>query len=409
MVSIAILGFGVVGGGVAAVLEQNKDKIKRMCGDEVRVKYILDLRDFPDSPYGDLVVHDITPILEDPEVSIVAETMGGSHPAFEFSVAAMKAGKSVVTSNKEVVANYGVELNAAAKECGVSYLFEAAVGGGIPVIRSIRTSLAGDRISAINGIMNGTTNYIISKMKNEGSDFDAVLKEAQALGYAEKNPSADVDGIDTQRKIIILTALASDLLLAPENVYAETMTRLTGDDMAAAAKWGGTVRLVGSSRITDDGRVVAWVCPTFVPNSHPLAHVEDVYNAISVDSPVTGDVMYYGRGAGRYPTAGAVVSDIVAAASGSAAYEAPAAWQKAGDKSDAFADRSFSYYVRLATDSPSEAIEAARLAFGSVEVLADSPKGTVELITGEIKEKDAREIFEGDSLGTLLSRIRLLA
>ncbi|MCQ2423646.1 MAG: homoserine dehydrogenase [Clostridia bacterium] len=405
MISIAILGFGVVGGGVAAVLDRNAAAVSRAVGDDVRVKYILDLREFPDSPYADRVVHDYNVILDDPDVTVVAETMGGAHPAFEFSVAAMQAGKSVVTSNKEVVATYGIELCKAARDNGVFYLFEASVGGGIPLIRSIRTSLSGDVIDRIDGIMNGTTNYILTKMKNEGADFAAVLSDAQRLGYAEKNPSADVDGIDTQRKITILAALATGLLLRSEEVYAETMTGITAEDFRDASLWGGTVKLIGSFRRRENG-IAAWVSPAFVPESHPLARVDDVYNAVSVCSPVTGDVMYYGRGAGRFPTAGAVVSDIVAAASGAAEFEAAADWQPAGDKVLPFGEQAFAYYVRTAADDVSAVLENARLAFGSAEELRRGER-MVSFVTAPVRESEASAIFASGAVGRVLSRIRI--
>ena len=224
MTNIAIIGFGVVGGGITEVIRSNMDAIKRACGDEIYVKYILDLRDFPDSPYADRVIHDFDIIKNDPEVSIVCETMGGVNPAFDYSMKAMRAGKSVITSNKELVANRGVELMEEAKKNGVSYLFEASAGGGIPEIRSMRTSFAGDTISEIDGILNGTTNYILTKMKNEGTDFETALLEAKKLGYAEANPTADVDGFDAQRKIMILTAIVTNQLVSEDKVYTETMT-----------------------------------------------------------------------------------------------------------------------------------------------------------------------------------------
>ncbi len=409
MVSIAILGFGVVGGGVAEVLRKNRAEVTRAVGDEVCVRYILDLREFPDSPWGKLVVHDIARILEDPEVTVVAETMGGSHPAYEFSVACMKAGKSVVTSNKEVVANFGVELNETARDCGVHYLFEASVGGGIPLIRSFRTSLAADRIVAIDGIMNGTTNYILSRMRREGISFEEALSEAQRLGYAERNPAADIDGIDAQRKIAILTALATGLLLRPEQIHTESMAGIGTEDMAAAGRWGGAVRLLGSCRVDGDGRPTAWVCPCFVPAEHPLSGVENVYNAISVRSDVTGDLMYYGQGAGRFPTAGAVVSDIVAAADGLAEREAPADWRAAGDRAGTFEDLEFAYYIRLSRDAADAVRAEAEETFGTLRRLSGAPEDTVEWITAPAPERVAEEFFAAlRAQGWLRSRIRLL-
>ena len=303
MTNIAILGFGVVGSGIAAVIEKNALPIQRMLPDGINVKYILDKRDFPGSPLADRVVRDISVITGDPDVSVICEAMGGVHPAFEFTMAALNAGKSVVTSNKELVASFGDELMSAADKNGVKYLFEASVGGGIPEIRSMRTSLASDSILKIDGIMNGTTNYILTRMKNDGVSFDAALAEAQSLGYAESNPTADVDGIDAQRKIITL-------------------------DADAASRCGMAVKLIASYAALD-GKMSLFVCPRFVKGSNMLSHIDDVFNGIMLSTEMTGDVMFYGRGAGSYPTAAAMVSDVVAAAKNSA--ELPMKWKKAED------------------------------------------------------------------------------
>ncbi len=351
---IAIIGFGVVGGGIAAVLEENKEAICRTVGDEVALKYILDLRDFPDSPWGDKVVHTIDPIVNDPEVALVCETMGGSHPAFEYTIQLLTAGKSVVTSNKEVVANYGDKMLTCAAEHGVNYLFEASVGGGIPVIRSLLTSLAGDNITAIDGILNGTTNYILTRMRNEGSDYGAVLADAQKLGYAEKDPSADVDGIDAQRKIIILTALATGKLVPADKVYAETMRFISAEDMAGAKKCGGAVKLIGSCRVAEDGAVSLYVAPRIVPTSCQLSHIDDVYNGIAVTTPLLGDVLYYGRGAGRFPTASAVMADVCAVLSGAAMKEKRPVFTADADGVVPFDTVSFMYYVRFAAGTMTE-------------------------------------------------------
>lgn len=408
MINIAILGFGVVGGGITEVIEQNKQKLSAFVGDEIYVKKILDLRDFPDSPYNDRVVHDINEIIEDDEISVVCETMGGVNPAFDFSMALLKKKKSMVTANKELVAKRGVELTACAKENGVYYFFEPSVGGGIPEIRSMRTSLAGDTITEIDGILNGTTNYILTRMKREGVDFTSTLKDAQRLGYAEANPTADVDGLDAQRKIMILTAVATGYLCEEKDVYCETMTKLTPADIDAAKRWGGSVKLLGSSRIGDDG-VSLYVAPFFVPESSPLCFVEDVYNAVRVVSPVTGDVMYYGRGAGRMPTAGAVVEDVASILSGLGEKEKKCDWKNAPEGYvKPFCDNSFSYYVRVKTDSKSDALEAAELSFGGARELSGSPEGYVEYITDEIKEAAAREILSGSSLGEVESSIRIM-
>ncbi|MDD6095672.1 MAG: homoserine dehydrogenase [Clostridia bacterium] len=403
---IAIIGFGVVGGGITEVIEQNKAAVKRLVGDEIYVKYILDLREFPDSPYGDRVVHDVNIIADDPEISVVCETMGGVNPAFDFSMLMLKNKKSVVTSNKELVAKRGVELLSAARQAGVQYLFEASVGGGIPEIRGMRTSLAGDTVSGIDGIMNGTTNYILTRMKKDGASFDEALSEAQRLGYAEKDPTADVDGFDAQRKIMILTAVATDMMADEGDVYRETMRNITPLDMDAAARFGGTVKLLGSARIGEDSASV-FVCPFFVPSDCPLSFVDDVYNGIRVMSPVTADVMFYGRGAGRMPTAGAVVADVVSVLSGIAEKERSAKWEYAPDGYiTPFEENSFSYYLRIRTESPEECAEAVRLAFGGAEILQGSPEGFAELITDEINEKDARSLFP--SLEGLESHIRIM-
>ena len=383
MINIAILGFGVVGGGIAEVTRENGGIIKDRIGTEVNVKYILDLRDFPDSPWGDRVVHDIDVIVNDPEVSIVCEAMGGSHPALEFSLACMKAGKSVVTSNKEVVAKHGVELLTCAKENGVSYLYEAAVGGGIPALRSLRTSLACDKINAITGILNGTTNYILTAMDKNGADFDTVLKEAQKLGYAEANPSADVDGIDAMRKIIILTAIATGKLVPDSAVYAETMTKVSRADMDAAKRFGGTVKLLGRFRRGD--KLSVMVSPFFVPSDCPLSSVNDVFNGIMADCAMTGEVMYYGRGAGRYPTAAAMVSDVFSIASGASASEYPAMWE-AADASVVLpiGEESFRFYVRIKDADTAGVCDKASELLGDVTVLAGAPAGYTEFITGAV-------------------------
>lgn len=310
MKQIALLGFGVVGSGTAEVLTENQKHIAAYCKDEISIKYILDLRDFPDHPLGDRVVHDVNVILNDPEVVLVAEMMGGSHPAYEFTRAALEAGKSVVTSNKEVVANFGVELLEIARANGVSYLFEASVGGGIPIIRPMQTDLASNEILTVSGILNGTTNFILTKMKNEGAAFETVLKEAQAKGYAEANPTADVEGIDAARKISILAALAYGILPDSTTIPTEGITGITALHTAVADKLGGAVKLIGhTERI--DGKVYAEVSPYLVLSANPLSHVDDVFNGILVEANMLGRALFYGAGAGKLPTASAVVADII--------------------------------------------------------------------------------------------------
>ena len=408
MTNIAILGFGVVGSGIAEVIGKNELPVRRMTSDVINVKYILDKRDFPNSPFGDRVVKDLTVIVNDPEVKIVCEAMGGVHPAYEFTMACFAAGKSVVTSNKELVATCGVELMSAAKKHKVDYLFEASVGGGIPEIRSMRTSLAMDTIKKIDGIMNGTTNYILTRMKADGVSFEDALAEAKALGYAEANPTADVDGFDAERKIMILSAIATDKLADASQVYTETMTKVSTLDMDAASRWGGTVKLIGSYRSLGD-RMTLFVCPRFVPSSDPLAHIDDVFNGIKLSLGTTGDVMYYGRGAGSLPTASAMVADIVSIMTGAVKTELRIKWHKADeDFVVPFESLNFRYYVRCAADSKADAIENASLVLGDVEVLSGSPDGYVEFITSEIEEAKMREYLSSSALGRIESAIRVL-
>ena len=337
MLQIALLGFGVVGSGTAEVLTQNQKQVAAYCGDEVNVKYILDLREFPEHPLGNRVVHDINIILADSEVTLVAEMMGGAHPAYDFTVAALKAGKHVVTSNKEVVATFGAELLALARENHVSYLFEASVGGGIPIIRPMQTDLASNEILSVSGILNGTTNFILTKMKNEGAAFADVLKLAQQLGYAEANPAADVEGLDAARKIVILAALAFGKLLDPNKISVTGITGITEEHTALADKLGGAVKLVGHTEKID-GRVLALVSPFFVPASNPISHVDDVYNGILVDTNMLGRALFYGAGAGKLPTASAVVADILDILSGRSTDRRLPQWQVATDEDTANAD-----------------------------------------------------------------------
>ena len=310
MIHVALLGFGVVGSGTAEVLTTNKAIIEKKIGEEISIKYILDLRDFPDSPFADRIVHDFNVIVSDPEVSVVAEMMGGSHPAYDFTIACLRAGKSVVTSNKEVVANFGTELLAVAKEHGVSYLFEASVGGGIPIIRPLREDLASNNVTAISGILNGTTNYILTRMDAEGASFEDVLKDAQKLGYAEANPAADVEGLDAARKIVILAAMAFGKRINPNTILCEGITKITAADSELAKELGYAIKLIGyTTRI--DGKILAMVSPRLVSRLNPIHGVSYVNNGILVTADMVGEVMFYGPGAGKLPTASAVTGDLV--------------------------------------------------------------------------------------------------
>ncbi len=314
MLQIALLGFGTVGSGVAEVLTENRDLIRERTGLDLNVKYILDLRQFPDHPLGDRVVHDIDVILSDPEVFLVAEMMGGLHPAYDFSLAALQAGKNVVTSNKAVVAEYGPELLREAEKRGLRYLFEASVGGGIPIIRPLTEQAAGNPITEICGILNGTTNYILTEMFRHGVSFAEALAAAQKLGYAEADPSADIDGLDTCRKICILAAVAFGVLIPYEKVDTVGIRQVTLEDVREAERHGYAVKLIARALKTDGGLYLK-VEPMAVRRDNPLHAVEDVYNGILVRGTVSGDLMFFGKGAGKLPTAGAVVSDILDIAS----------------------------------------------------------------------------------------------
>ncbi|MCL2107612.1 MAG: homoserine dehydrogenase, partial [Oscillospiraceae bacterium] len=309
---LAIMGYGVVGSGVAQVLAKNHESIAaRSMQPDLHLKYILDIRDFPDDPFGHLVIRDFQVILNDPEVGIVVETMGGLRPAYDFVLACLKAGKSVVTSNKELVAAKGCELIHAAREHNVNFLFEASVGGGIPILRPLSQCLAANEINEVAGILNGTTNFILTRMIEDAMPFDAALRLAQENGYAEKDPTADVEGHDACRKICILAALAFGRHVYPEQVRTEGISGLTPEDVANAEAFGCAIKLLGRAKRLPDGRVTATVAPALVPHSCLLSCVSDVYNAIMVRGDFIGDVVFYGRGAGKLPTASAVVADVI--------------------------------------------------------------------------------------------------
>lgn len=310
MVKVAVLGYGTVGSGIVEVIKTNQDMVNKKAGDEIDVKYILDLRDFPGDPYENLVVHDVEIILNDPEVLVIAEAMGGVEPAYTFTKRALSAGKSVCTSNKELVAKHGAELIELARANKCNYMFEASVGGGIPIIRPLNQSLTADEIDEITGILNGTTNYMLTKMDTSGADYDAVLKEAQDKGYAERHPEADVEGYDACRKIAILTSLAYGMQVDYEDIHTEGITHITETDFKYAKAMNMGIKLLGTSR-REEGGLFALVAPMMIAHDHPLYSVNDVFNAILVKGNALGDVMFYGKGAGKLPTASAVVSDVV--------------------------------------------------------------------------------------------------
>lgn len=372
MIQVAVLGYGTVGSGVVEVLEKNKELISKRVKEELSVKYILDLRDFPQDAYADKIVHDFKEIMADGEVKIICETMGGVGAAYNFTKQALEKGISVCTSNKELVAAHGPELLALAKANNCNYLFEASVGGGIPVIRPINSALTAERIEAITGILNGTTNYILSKMEREGADFETVLKEAQEKGYAERNPEADVEGYDACRKIAILSSLMLGKNVDYNKIYTEGITKITARDFAYAKQLGMSIKLLALSKQIGE-KTLAMVSPCLISAEHPLHMVSDVFNAVFVKGNMVGDTMYYGRGAGKLPTASAVVGDVVDCARNMGT-TIPCLW----DAEDADlisideAERKFFFRVKAGSEAKVEAlfdkVEEVRLAEVSEEI-----------------------------------------
>jgi len=398
MTNVAILGFGVVGSGVAEVLKRNGAHIDEKVHASVALKYILDVRDFPDSPFAGLFVHDFSVIEADPEVDVVVETIGGATVAKEFTQRALRAGKSVVTSNKELVSKHGYELMKLAQENGVSYLYEASVGGGIPIIRPLKQCLAANEITEICGILNGTTNYILTRMIRSGLSFQEALKEAQAKGYAEADPTADVEGHDACRKISILASLAFGHHIHPDQVPAEGITGVSLADVAYADSCGRKIKLLGRAIRGADDSVTAFVSPHLVDGEDPLAGVEDVFNAITVKGNAIGDVMFYGQGAGKLPTASAVVADVMDAARNK---DRPKYldWGPGipdGVRGpDALESR---WYVRAQADA-----ETLRGLFGEVNFLARSgaPAGETAVLTPAMTRRQLDERLTGLTVGSI--------
>lgn len=398
MIQVAVLGYGTVGSGVVEVIEKNKKEINKKSGEELNVKYILDLRDFPGDPYEDKVVHDIEAILNDPEVKIICETMGGLKPAYDFTKRALLSGKSVCTSNKELVAAHGPELIRVAHANQCNYLFEASVGGGIPIIRPLNYSLTAEKIDAISGILNGTTNYILSKMEKEGADFADVLKEAQEKGYAEKNPEADVEGYDACRKIAILSSLMTGKNVKYEDIYTEGITKITSTDFTYARAMDKTVKLLAQSKEVD-GKFYAMVAPFMLGKDHPLSMVNGVFNAVFVHGNMLGDSMYYGRGAGKLPTASAVVSDVVDCAR-HIGKTIMCFWDDETVALTGIGEASRKFFVRVSADKEKEAVAV----FGNVEVIKADVPGEFAFVTDKMPEKE----FNGkaEKVG-IISRIRI--
>lgn len=398
MIKIAVLGYGTVGSGVVEVLSKNHESIIRRAGREIEVKYVLDLRDFPGDAIQEKIVHDYQVIAEDPEISVVVETMGGVSPAYEFVKTALERGKSVCTSNKELVARHGAELLAIAKEKKVNFLFEASVGGGIPIIRPLNQSLTADEIEEISGILNGTTNYILTKMARDGLSFAAALKEAQEKGYAERNPEADVEGYDACRKIAILTSLAYGMQVDHEDIYTEGITGITDVDISYAREMGAAIKLLGTAKKVEN-KVYAMISPVLIDINNPLFSVNDVFNAIFVRGNLLGDVMFYGAGAGKYPTASAVVSDVVDAVK-HLGTNIMTIWssQKLELADKGAVSRRF--FVRV----PAKQEKLARDLFGRVQEVDAGILGDFGFITPAMAEKDFEEKAEQLNIR---SRIRM--
>ena len=378
MVEIAVLGHGVVGSGVMDVIYTHKESLKQRSKEDIHVKYILDLRDFPDLPYAKRFTKNFDEILADDEVKIVAEVMGGLSPAYEYVKACLEHGKSVVTSNKELVAEKGAELLDIAQKNNLNFLFEASVGGGIPIIRPISQCLAANDVTEIAGILNGTTNFILTKMIREKVSFEDALKTAQELGYAERDPSADVDGGDACRKICILSSLAFGKHVYPREVQTKGIRDISLLDVGYAKSWGGVIKLIGDVKKLPDGRIHIMVCPMFVSNESQLAHVDDVYNGILVRGDATGDVVFYGKGAGKLPTASAVVADIIDCVKHFKARKYMH-WAEAEEGYVAPAKEIESaYFVRLQSDNPEDMLAQAKEQFGEISQVSRKNAGENE-------------------------------
>ena len=399
MIKIAVLGYGTIGSGVVEVLETNREHITQTAGQEIEVKYVLDLRDFPGDPIQDKIVHDYEIIKNDPEIQIVVEAMGGVEPAYTFVKGALLEGKHVATSNKALVAKHGAELLEIAKEREINFLFEASVGGGIPIIRPLVTSLTADIVEEITGILNGTTNYMLTKMSTEGSDYNEVLKDAQAKGYAEADPTADVEGYDACRKIAILTSLVCGQQVDFEDIHTEGITKITPTDIKYAQAMGRAIKLLATSKKGPKG-YTAIVAPFLLPASHPLYAVNGVFNAIFVHGNVLGDAMFYGSGAGKLPTASAVVADVVEMAK-NLDKNIPIEWSS--KKLELVDYREWENWFFIRTTADKAAVERV---FGTVTyVQAEAVTGELGFVTEKISESDCEK--KEAELGNVLQKIRV--
>lgn len=389
MINVAVMGYGTVGSGVVELLHVNHDRIARSAGDSVRVKYILDVREFPDSPYASLFTKDFADIEKDPEVSIVVETIGGVGIAQEFTRRALAAGKSVVTSNKELVSEHGCELLKIAEEKKVCYLFEASVGGGVPILHPISACLAGDDIEEVYGILNGTTNYILTNMFKNGASFDKALSEAQELGYAERDPSADINGMDTCRKTCILADLAFGKNIAPAYVRTEGITNVSAIDVERVSAAGAAIKLIGRTVRLPDGRIVAYTAPHVLMEDNLLVNVEGVFNGIVVRGDATGETMFYGKGAGKLPTATAVIADIIETGK-TISTGSFLGWSEAGEEVIGDTDLLVSrWYIRANMD-----FDEAAVRFGQITMLGCDENGTA-FFAQEMDGIRCAELLEG--------------
>lgn len=380
------MGYGTVGSGVVEVINTNGARINQRIGEELNVKYVLDLRDFPGDPVQEKIVHDFETIIQDEDVKIVVEVMGGIEPAYTFVKRSLKAGKSVATSNKALVAKHGAELLSIAKEKNINFLFEASVGGGIPIIRPLNSSLTADEIEEITGILNGTTNYMLTKMFYEGADYDTVLKEAQANGYAERNPEADVEGYDACRKIAILSSLISGQQVDFEDIYCEGITEITVEDMKYAKAMGTTIKLLASSK-RHGNHLHAIVAPCMLYPEHPLYNVNGVFNSIFVHGNVLGDAMFYGSGAGKLPTASAVVADVVDAAK-HLNRNIMTMWDQEKLRLEDKSDAKRRFFIRMKGDSD-KLLADLQYSFGEIELVhADGLEGEFGFVTPVMMEGD---------------------
>ena len=393
MVEIAVMGYGTVGSGVVEVLTTHNSSITKRTNEQIHIKYILDLREFPDSPLAERFTKSFEDIIQDPEIKIVVEVMGGLHPAYDYVKRCLEDGKSVVTSNKELVAAKGAELLRIAQENNVNFLFEASVGGGIPIIRPMSQCLAANDVIEVAGILNGTTNFILTKMVREGMSFEDALALAQKLGYAERNPAADIEGHDSCRKICILASIAYGKHVYPEQVHTEGITRITLADVEYAESWGGVIKLIGQVSRQEDGRLQILVCPMFIPRDSQLANVDDVFNGIMVRGDATGDVVFYGKGAGKLPTASAVVADVIDCAKHLNARKY-LYWEEGGKEYVAdYLDRETAMYVRLKGEQPEALFKQAEELFGQVSRLLrkGAEEGELAFVTPVQPERQITE------------------